>query len=137
MRDYLRRDLRRHLGDRLLARGHQPDVPTRIFQGVQQPVCIVSRRASRQGTKKETLFHPHEGGDKTGFNEEHVQIAAAALLGQERPTVSIKDDKGAVVTPTEYGVPFVRPAVDHSGQPPDQPAQPDAVEWHSRASRFT
>lgn len=30
--------------------GHQPDVPTRIFQGVQQPVCIVM--VSRSRTKK-------------------------------------------------------------------------------------
>ncbi len=41
MRDYLRRT-----GDDIWVidcspEGHQPDVPTRIFQGVQQPVCIV------------------------------------------------------------------------------------------------
>src|SRR5262249_41271576 len=41
MRDYLRR-----MADLIWVidaspEGHQPDVPTRIFQGVQQPVCIV------------------------------------------------------------------------------------------------
>ncbi len=28
--------------------GHQPDVPTRIFQAVQQPVCIVMAARSKQ-----------------------------------------------------------------------------------------
>ena len=42
MRDYLRRDCARHLGHRLLARrAISPRCTTRIFQGVQQPVCIV------------------------------------------------------------------------------------------------
>ena len=33
--------------------GHQPDVPTRIFQGVQQPVCIVlaARKLEQETTR--------------------------------------------------------------------------------------
>ena len=41
----MRRELRRDCSDIWVIdcspEGHQPDVPTRIFQGVQQPVCIV------------------------------------------------------------------------------------------------
>jgi hypothetical protein len=41
MRDYLRRSTDRIWVIDCSPEGHQPDVPTRIFQGVQQPVCIV------------------------------------------------------------------------------------------------
>jgi hypothetical protein len=41
MRDYLRRTCDDIWVIDCSPEGHQPDVPTRIFQGVQQPVCIV------------------------------------------------------------------------------------------------
>jgi hypothetical protein len=41
MRDYLRRTASDIWVIDCSPEGHQPDVPTRIFQGVQQPVCIV------------------------------------------------------------------------------------------------
>lgn len=41
MRDDLRRDCNEIWIIDCSPEGHQPDVPTRIFQGVQQPVCIV------------------------------------------------------------------------------------------------
>ncbi|MEX0641170.1 MAG: type ISP restriction/modification enzyme, partial [Pirellulales bacterium] len=41
MRDYLRRTANRIWVIDCSPEGHQPDVPTRIFQGVQHPVCIV------------------------------------------------------------------------------------------------
>jgi hypothetical protein len=41
MRDYLRRTANEIWVIDCSPEGHQPDVPTRIFQGVQQPVCIV------------------------------------------------------------------------------------------------
>ncbi|GLI93286.1 type ISP restriction/modification enzyme [Methylocystis echinoides] len=41
MRDELRRDCSDIWVIDCSPEGHQPDVPTRIFQGVQQPVCIV------------------------------------------------------------------------------------------------
>lgn len=49
MRDYLRRTADRIWVIDCSPEGHQPDVPTRIFQGVQQPVCIVL--AARSKTK--------------------------------------------------------------------------------------
>jgi hypothetical protein len=49
MRDYLRRTADRIWVIDCSPEGHQPDVPTRIFQAVQQPVCIVL--AARSKTK--------------------------------------------------------------------------------------
>ncbi len=54
MREYLRRAADHVWVIDCSPEGHQPDVPTRIFQGVQQPVCIVL--AAR--TKKKTADAP-------------------------------------------------------------------------------
>jgi hypothetical protein len=65
MRDDLRRNLFEYLGRRLLAGGHQPDVPMRIFEGVQQPVCIVlAGSQARQGGRQAGagLFPGSSGG---------------------------------------------------------------------------
>ncbi|HEV7223557.1 MAG TPA: type ISP restriction/modification enzyme [Pirellulales bacterium] len=48
MRDYLRRAADRIWVIDCSPEGHQPDVPTRIFQAVQQPVCIVLAARSKQ-----------------------------------------------------------------------------------------
>ena len=51
MRDYLRRTCDDIWVIDCSPEGHQPDVPTRIFQGVQQPVCIVlASRSAKSGT---------------------------------------------------------------------------------------
>ncbi|MCB9866929.1 MAG: hypothetical protein H6816_09900 [Phycisphaerales bacterium] len=47
MRDDLRRKCDRIWVIDCTPEGHQPDVPTRIFQGVQQPVCIVLAARSK------------------------------------------------------------------------------------------
>src|SRR5438270_13723629 len=52
MRDYLRRTADGIWVIDCSPEGHQPDVPTRIFQAVQQPVCIVL--ASRQRPDDQT-----------------------------------------------------------------------------------
>jgi hypothetical protein len=52
MREYLRRRANEIWVIDCSPEGHQPDVPTRIFQGVQQPVCIVL--ASRFSRDDET-----------------------------------------------------------------------------------
>jgi hypothetical protein len=178
--------------------GHQPEVATRIFQGVQQPVCIVlaARKLSKDGKKparvrfrplpkgrreekfkalaklslggrgwddcpsewrdpflpaatgawaafpavqdlfvydgsgvmpgrtwiiapdegslsarwkrlttekdldkKELLFHPHEGGDKTV-----LKSAKDGLAGHEFRSKAVKDDKASVVSPARYAL---------------------------------
>jgi hypothetical protein len=48
MRDYLRRKADRVWVIDCTPEGHQPDVPTRIFQAVQQPVCIVLAARSKK-----------------------------------------------------------------------------------------
>jgi predicted helicase len=48
MRDYLRRTTDHIWVIDCSPEGHQPDVPTRIFQAVQQPVCIVLAARSKQ-----------------------------------------------------------------------------------------
>ncbi len=48
MRDYLRRTCDRIWVIDCTPEGHQPDVPTRIFQAVQQPVCIVLAARSKR-----------------------------------------------------------------------------------------
>jgi hypothetical protein len=48
MRDYLRRTADHLWIIDCTPEGHQPDVPTRIFQGVQQPVCIVLAARSKK-----------------------------------------------------------------------------------------
>ncbi len=50
MRDDLRRKCDRIWVINCTPEGHQPDVPTRIFQAVQQPVCIVLAARSKQKT---------------------------------------------------------------------------------------
>lgn len=53
MRDYLRRTCDAIWVIDCSPEGHQPDVPTRIFQGVQQPVCIVlASRSKAKGTDR-------------------------------------------------------------------------------------
>ncbi len=56
MRDYLRRTCDRIWVIDCTPEGHQPDVPTRIFQAVQQPVCIVlAARSKQKGASKPAL----------------------------------------------------------------------------------
>lgn len=58
----MREDLRRECSDIWVIdcspEGHQPDVPTRIFQGVQQPVCIVvAARAEKKDKDEPAKVH--------------------------------------------------------------------------------
>lgn len=48
--------------------------------------------------KKEELFHPHEGGDKTVSKP-----AKAGLAGHEFRAEAVKNDHNSVVSPTRYG----------------------------------
>jgi hypothetical protein len=48
--------------------------------------------------KKEILFHPHEGGDKTASKK-----SKAGLAGHEYRPEAVKDDHKSAVAPTRYG----------------------------------
>lgn len=68
MRDYLRRTCDDIWVIDCSPEGHQPEVPTRIFQGVQQPVCIVlaSRSAKCDPTvPAKVRFHTLPVGHRT------------------------------------------------------------------------
>ena len=75
--------------------GHQPEVNTRIFQGVQQPVCIVM--ASRSGKKTEALAAVHFRSLPRGKREEKFHALADMRLG----------DKAWVSCPVESRAPFL------------------------------
>ena len=79
----MRDDLRRTCSDIWVIdcspEGHQPDVPTRIFQGVQQPVCIVL--AARKHGKDDkipacVLFRALSKGKR---EHKFVELAALSL----------------------------------------------------------
>jgi hypothetical protein len=58
MREELRRDCSDIWVIDCSPEGHQPDVPTRIFEGVQQPVCIlVAARAANKNRTKPAKLH--------------------------------------------------------------------------------
>ena len=76
--------------------GHQPAVSTRIFQGVQQPVCIVmaSRpRSADKSTPARVRFRALPEGDR----EEKFKALAAIGL----------DDGGWIEAPSDWRAPFL------------------------------
>jgi len=63
--------------------GHQPDVPTRIFQGVQQPVCIVlaARKLSKGGEEPARVrFHALAQGRR---EDKFAALAKLSLRGPD------------------------------------------------------
>ncbi len=78
----MRDDLRRTCSDIFVIdcspEGHQPDVPTRIFEGVQQPVCIVLA-ARKLGKDNQTPAHARFRALPKGKREEKVPAALEAI----------------------------------------------------------
>ncbi len=96
MRDYLRRTCDDIWIIDCSPEGHQPDVPTRIFQGVQQPVCIVlaSRSAkSRTDTPATVRFQSLPVGRR---EDKFAALAKIALGG-----------KAWVECPKDWRAPFL------------------------------
>jgi hypothetical protein len=63
--------------------GHQPNVPTRIFQGVQQPVCIVlAARKLGKSTEEpaQVRFHSLQKGAR---EEKFVSLEKLSLVGSD------------------------------------------------------
>ena len=79
----MRDDLRRTCSDIWVIdcspEGHQPDVPTRIFQGVQQPVCIVLA-ARKLGKDDKTPARVRFRALPKGRREEKFKALAALSL---------------------------------------------------------
>ncbi len=58
----------------------------------------VRLKGEKDVKKKELLFHPHEGGDKTLSKKSRVGLA-----GHEFRQQAVEDDHGPPITPTRYG----------------------------------
>lgn len=96
MRDYLRRSCDDIWVIDCSPEGHQPEVNTRIFQGVQQPVCIVMAVRSAKSnprTPASVLFRSLPAGHRT---EKFGALHALALSGP-----------GWVACPSDWRAPFL------------------------------
>ncbi|WP_018046174.1 type ISP restriction/modification enzyme [Methylobacterium sp. 88A] len=76
--------------------GHQPDVPTRIFQGVQQPICIVLA-ARKAGTDPNTPAHVRFRALPEGRRADKFMALSSLSL----------DDGGWVDAPSGWRDPFL------------------------------
>ncbi|QGM95607.1 N-6 DNA methylase [Methylocystis rosea] len=101
MRDDLRRDCSDIWVIDCSPEGHQPDVPTRVFQGVQQPVCIVLavRPAGKDRTKP---AHLRFRSLPAGKREEKFEALAEVSLA----------DEGWIDGPSGWRDPFLPEAAD-------------------------
>jgi Type ISP C-terminal specificity domain/N-6 DNA Methylase len=79
MRDYMRRTCDDIWVIDCSPEGHQPDVNTRIFQGVQQPVCIVMASRSK-ASKLETPASVHFRALPLGRREQKFEALKAMRL---------------------------------------------------------
>ncbi len=96
MRDYLRRTCDDIWVIDCSPEGHQPDVNTRIFQGVQQPVCIVlASRSSR--SRSDTPAKVRFQALPKGHREEKFKNLAAIKL----------NSKAWVECPSDWRAPFL------------------------------
>ncbi|MBN2132980.1 MAG: N-6 DNA methylase [Sedimentisphaerales bacterium] len=109
MRDYLRRQANEIWVIDCSPEGHQPDVPTRIFQGVQQPVCIVL--ASRVERDDETPAIVRFRTLPRGSRE--AKFAAIAKISlDDDGWVECPDDWRGAFLPTASGAWSTFPALD-------------------------
>ncbi len=96
MRDYLRRTADEIWVIDCSPEGHQPEVNTRIFEGVQQPVCIVL--ASRpKGTKPDTPATVHFRSLPAGHRQAKFEALKNLTL----------DADGWAECPTDWRAPFL------------------------------
>jgi SAM-dependent methyltransferase len=95
MRSYLRRTADDIWIIDLSPEGHQPDVPTRVFSGVQQPVCITIalRDGSTSPNIPAAVRHRAIGGTR---EKKFEQLSTLAL-----------DDSGWIDCPPDWRSPFL------------------------------
>ncbi len=96
MRDYLRRTCDDIWVIDCSPEGHQPEVNTRIFQGVQQPICIVLASRSAKSDPEvaaKVRFHALPTGRR---EEKFKALAGLRLTGSEW-----------IDSPTEWRAPFL------------------------------
>lgn len=116
----MRRYLREHASEGWVIdctpEGHQPDVATRIFDGVQQPVCIgmFVRRDNTDLTTPATIHYQALHG------EQKAKFAALAAMQL--------DGEGWETVPTEWAAPFL-PAGEAAWD--ESPSLGDLMPWQS------
>jgi hypothetical protein len=114
MRAYLRREADAVWVIDLSPEGHQPDVATRVFPGVQQPVCITI--AIRDGsTDRETPAPVHHRAIAGLQGEKFAQLGEVELGGA-----------GWAECGTDWGAPFLPASTDAWGA---MPALEDLMPW--------
>ena len=96
MRDYLRRICDDIWVIDCTPEGHQPEINTRIFQGVQQPVCIVLVSRSAKSDPNTPATVRYSVLPKRPREEKFAALAALRL-----------DGDGWVDCPTEWRAPFL------------------------------
>ena len=96
MRDYMRRTCDDVWVIHCSPEGHQPGVNTRIFQGVQQPVCIVLASRSK-ATKPDVPARVHFRVLPSGIRENKFRALAALRL----------NDQNWIDAPSEWRAPFL------------------------------
>ncbi len=96
MRAHLRRDADEIFVVDCSPEGHQPAISTRIFQGVQQPVCIVMA-LRRSAAKSETPAIVHFRSLSEGSRQAKFQELVALTL----------DDEAWTEAPNEWRAPFL------------------------------
>lgn len=114
MRSYLRREADAVWVIDLSPEGHQPDVPTRVFAGVQQPVCITI--AVRDGSTDRETPAPVRHRAIAGLQAEKF-----AQLGE----IELEGD-GWAECGTDWGAPFLSSATTGWGA---MPALGDLMPW--------
>lgn len=82
MRDYLRRTADNIWVIDCSPEGHQPEINTRVFQGVQQPVCIVLVARSTKGDKKTPATVRYCAMPKGNREEKFAALAKVKLDGK-------------------------------------------------------
>ncbi len=114
MRSYLRREADAVWVIDLSPEGHQPEVPTRVFAGVQQPVCITI--AVRDGTTDRETPAPVRHRAIAGLQaEKFAQLADVELDGADWAECG-----------TDWGAPFLPAAATGWGA---MPALGDLMPW--------
>lgn len=123
--------------------GHQPEVTTRIFQGVQQPVCIVLA-ARKLGKNVEEPAQVHFHALPKGRREEKFAALATLSLG-DLDWVDCQSDWRAPFLPSATGLWATLPTLDEffrydgSGVMPGRTwiISPDADSLSARWKRLT
>jgi len=143
MRDYLRRTCDDIWVIDCSPDGHQPEVSTRIFQGVQQPICIVLASRSSQA-KGDTPARVRFTSLPKGKREEKFEALAALSLSKAEWRDS-PDDWRAPFLPASSGAWADYPGLDDffvyngSGVMPGRTwvIAPDAASLQARWNRLT